>query len=392
MRIILTCNHSPWSPLGGGAQRSTHLLAGHLAAGGHDVTAVYTRHPRSKIAAPADVGYDVRWALSAAASGTGRARLQPLNTITIASEVRKLLRQAENPAIVHAQGEEAALIPIVLRRYHAFGTVSTIRHGYFPPELLERRSDARLSRIRRNVVHAKYALQSSLARRADVCTALSNHAAALAVRALDLPPEHVRVVPNGIDEHFFDVARGPGAPRGPLLYYGRFTSVRGFDTLLDTLAFLGEDCPETLLIGHSPEDFRSVAAVRQHGLAHRVRLLPWTTPEELANRLADASAAVFPSRHESFGNAIAEAMAAGTPVIATSAGAIPELIDEGRTGSLVRPDDPQALAAAIQQLRADPGRAEEMAELARRTMKDRFQFAHVIARYEAIYLEALARV
>jgi glycosyltransferase involved in cell wall biosynthesis len=121
------------------------------------------------------------------------------------------------------------------------------------------------------------------------------------------------------------------------------------------------------------------------GLGDRVAFVDWLEPRPLAALLARARAAVLPSREESFGNAIAEAMAVGCPVIATRVGSVPEIVDADRTGVLVPPDDPAALAEAIDALLADPDRAAALARAGREHVRARFTWDAVAASFEDLY-------
>ena len=100
---------------------------------------------------------------------------------------------------------------------------------------------------------------------------------------------------------------------------------------------------------------------------------------------------VLPSRSEAFPNAILEAMAAGLPIVASGVGGIVELIDDNRTGLLVAPDDPEALADRICRLMADPVRAARLGDAARAQARARYSFDRMVAAFESIYLTELAR-
>jgi glycosyltransferase involved in cell wall biosynthesis len=123
------------------------------------------------------------------------------------------------------------------------------------------------------------------------------------------------------------------------------------------------------------------------GIRSSLSIKDWMMPADLARVLSRASMAVLPSREESFGNAIAEAMATGVPVISTTAGSVPELITNGENGLLVPPDDPIALAAAIQALQRDPVYASAMGENAQTTIRERFTWSRVAQIFEAVYYE-----
>jgi glycosyltransferase involved in cell wall biosynthesis len=86
--------------------------------------------------------------------------------------------------------------------------------------------------------------------------------------------------------------------------------------------------------------------------------------------------------------AVLEAFAAGIPVVGTDLGGLPELVDDGRHGALVPPDDPRALADALESFTTDPERAYRMGASARASVEERFAPADHLERLETMYAEA----
>ena len=217
----------------------------------------------------------------------------------------------------------------------------------------------------------------------------SEHATARVSDAYRLDPTRRRVVPNGVAPAFLDAAWSRAARHGPLLFYGRMTEAKGVPTLVDALLRLGDAAPATTFVGRGP----LVDAMRRRlaPLGARIEWLGWLDPPALAARVASASMVVLPSREESFGNAMAETMAVGAPLVSTRAGSIPELVENGVTGLLVPPDDPRALAGAIAGLRDDPELAAELGEAARRRARDRLSWTAVARTFVSIYADLGAR-
>lgn len=116
-----------------------------------------------------------------------------------------------------------------------------------------------------------------------------------------------------------------------------------------------------------------------------VSFLDWAAPEELARRIASATAVVLPSFEESFGNTMAESLAVGAPLITSRVGSIPEIVQDGRTGWLVPPNDPAALAEALQQVLDHPVQAAERGARGRQDMLERFSWAKTAQRYAELY-------
>jgi glycosyltransferase involved in cell wall biosynthesis len=98
---------------------------------------------------------------------------------------------------------------------------------------------------------------------------------------------------------------------------------------------------------------------------------------------------VLPSHSESFGRVLIEAMAAGKPVIGTSVGGIPEIIEDGVTGLLVPPHSPEELAQAIIKILQNPEMARQMGEAGRRRAEERFSAKQYVTKIQAIYEELL---
>jgi glycosyltransferase involved in cell wall biosynthesis/GT2 family glycosyltransferase len=182
-----------------------------------------------------------------------------------------------------------------------------------------------------------------------------------------------------------------------LLYVGRVEPRKGVDTLLEAFVQVAAAVPEVRLriVGpvNTGESDQVGPWLRRHAGA------PWTDRVELAGRLdddevaaayAEADVVVLPSRFESFGLTIVEAMRRGRPVVSTTAGAIPEVVVDGVTGLLVTPGEPGALAAAVLELLRDPARADTMGRAGMARFRDRFTIDAAAARLDRVLERAVA--
>jgi len=387
MRLLLTVNFSPWSPYSGGGQWSTHNLACALAARGHAVTVVYTRALAERFGPSEPVPYTIVWAAFAGIRSRRQAPLRPLNALSVARSVSRLC-STERIDAVHGNGEEAAALGR-LRDRHRFAFVVTPRFPDYPAPMLRRQGPTRLERVQLALGHAKYLALGRAVRAADWVCPTSASAASMVRRAYNISSERTRVIPNGVAQPFMEAHRAERVcDDAPLVFFGRLAEGKGVDTLLDALGQLrstGAVVPRTLIIGRGdcrPALERQAEAL---GVATRVEFVDWMSPSSLAKHLAGAAAAVLPSREESFGNAAAEAMAAGCPIISTRVGAIGEFVDHGRTGTLVEPNQPAALGAAIAALMQNPADARAMAQAGRETIRSRYTWDAIAARFENCY-------
>ena len=173
-----------------------------------------------------------------------------------------------------------------------------------------------------------------------------------------LDPAVVHVAEPGVDAA--DLAPGT-ADGGELLCVGAVTPVKGHDVLLGALTMSGDLLVRCTWVGSLTRDRDYVQSLRDRladsGLADRVRLAGPRTGQDLAAAYAAADVLVLPSRAESYGMVVTEALARGLPVIAADVGGVPEALGFGadgtRPGLLVPPDEPRALAAALRDWMAD---------------------------------------
>jgi glycosyltransferase involved in cell wall biosynthesis len=129
--------------------------------------------------------------------------------------------------------------------------------------------------------------------------------------------------------------------------------------------------------------------VERYGLERFVEYIPRLSTDDLVRLYNSTQILVSPSLYEGFGLPAAEAMACGAAVIATTAGAFPEFIEDGRTGVLVPPGDADALAAAIRSLLADPQRCASMGAAASAHIRANFTWRRTARLTQALYEEVL---
>jgi glycosyltransferase involved in cell wall biosynthesis len=215
-------------------------------------------------------------------------------------------------------------------------------------------------------------VERALAWRASRVIAITRALARFQIERVGLPPEKVEVIHYGLDDLPAAWGTNPPDPVPPdarvLLAVCRLEPQKGVDVAIRAL----RDIPDVHLVvlGEGPQraELERMADERVHLLGRVPDVAAW---------LRRASALVHPARWEGFGLALLEAMLASLPVVATRVSSIPEIVADGQTGLLVPPDDPVALAAAVNAVLADPGaygepgRARALTEFSVARMADR---------------------
>ncbi len=201
-------------------------------------------------------------------------------------------------------------------------------------------------------------------------------------------PEQYRVIPNGVPLERFTLPRAP--VRGRILMVGRLAPPKRPDLAVRALAGVRAKVPQAELhvVGDGPlrPDAERLAA--ELGVGEAVRFLGYR--EDVPELLAEAECALLASDYEGCPLAIVEAMAAGVPVAATEAGGVAELVEPGRTGALGAHGNAEALAAALENVLADPERAAELGAEGRRVAEARLSLERMVERTVALYDELLA--
>lgn len=216
-------------------------------------------------------------------------------------------------------------------------------------------------------------------------------ASSLARTALDLAPEirpRLRVVPNGVDPERF--AEGTAFPHpGPyVLAVARLSHEKGIDVLLDAFARLRDLHVDLLVAGDGPE--RPTLEQQRDGLelGGRVHFLGTVDAERMPALHRGALLLACPSRWEGLPLVCLEAMAAGRAVVATAVDGTPDAVLAGESGLLVPPEDPGALAAALEVLLRDPQRRAALGARGHALVRERFTWDAVARRYLEVLTEA----
>lgn len=199
---------------------------------------------------------------------------------------------------------------------------------------------------------------------------------------------------NGVDERKFRPAEGVRADE-PLVVgtVGRLQEIKGQPVLVAAVARLLERLPEAArrlrvrLVGDGPLRATLEREIATRNLGNVVELAGERS--DVADVMRGFDVFVLPSLGEGISNTILEAMACGLPVVATAVGGNTELVAHGETGTLVPPNDADALAAALAAYLEDPALRRRHGNAARDVVERRFALERMVERYRALYRDAL---
>jgi len=222
------------------------------------------------------------------------------------------------------------------------------------------------------------------------------------VKEYPLLPGCVQAIRNGIDPDAFSAdpevgrrfRRSLNIPEETfvLLFVGRLTRVKGVDVLLAALARMEAPRPDLLVVGEGPEEAALMEEAKH--LQVPVRFLGWQDCVKPVFSAADAF--VLPSRYEGLPLVVAEAMAAGLPVVATAVCGTPEIVKDGETGILVPAENARALGQAISRLvKLSPAERRKMGAAGLERARSHFhvnrQTAEVLEVYSHLGIEVTSR-
>ena len=324
------------------------------------------------------------------------------------SELRHLIRR-ERPAVMHCtntfplispsayKAARAEGIPVVqsLRNYRLLcpsalflrdGKVCEDCLGKSVPWPSVQHSCYRDSRAASTVVASLTVLHRTIGtwrRDVDLYFTLTEFARRMFVEG-GIPAMRIAVKPNCVNPD-----PGPGTGRGGyVVFAGRLSSEKGIDTLLEAWKRLARPV-HLKIVGDGPLADRVKQAAESNP---NIEYLGRRPLPELLDVIGEAACLVMPSVwYETFGRTIIEAYSKGTPVIASRLGAMAELVEEGRTGSLFAAGDAADLAASVDRLLAEPTALARMREAARAEFEAKYTAAANYLQLIAIYERAIRR-
>lgn len=200
------------------------------------------------------------------------------------------------------------------------------------------------------------------------------------------------MIPNPIADDFFDIARREDPAR--VLFAGRLYALKGVRDLVEAIARVAQSRPVELALAGSLQDRAYVRELEETaarlGIADRVHFLGLLDETALRGEIARAAVLALPSCQETAPMVLAEAMAAGVPVVASSVGGVPFQVEDGKDGFLFEPGDVEALADRLVRLLADDALRQAFSAAAKARAAREYRAAEVARRTMNVYRAAAA--
>jgi glycosyltransferase involved in cell wall biosynthesis len=305
---------------------------------------------------------------------------------------RELRRRpvGERPDVVH--DNQTLGYGLLLLQRAGFPVLETVHH----PITVDRTHDVAAAKgIRKRLSTWRWysflRMQSRVIARLPALLTVSQNSLDDIVRDFGVPAERLTVVPVGVDAEVFVPPQAPRVPGRIVATASADVPMKGLVPLLEAVAKLRtERDVELVVVGRPRAGGAASRAVDRLGIADAVRFVSGVSEAELVDLFGSAEVAVVPSLYEGFSLPAVEAMACATPLVATTAGALPEVVGtDGETAVHVAPGDPEALAAAMGGLLDDPELARRIGDAGRRRVVERYTWRAVAERTVDWYRSSL---
>jgi glycosyltransferase involved in cell wall biosynthesis len=390
MRVLLLNYEYP--PLGGGAGVATQALARGMASRGVTVDVITAGHRD-------ECRSEVLW--------DGHAAEEGLLTVYRVKSSRAGIHQAGMGGAFSYLRSALPLVRARMRdeRYdivHVFFSLPTgamlpfLSLGGTPVIVSLRGSDVPgYDPHQRNVERAHRVLRPLtrwIWRRASRVVAVCESLGRLALRTE--PGLGYSVIPNGVDLTRFRPsarARSRHPKKVRCVAVARLVERKGIADLIQAIASLERGRYELEIVGSGPDEGRLKDLAQLLGVSHEVIFAGSVDRAVIPGRYRDADIFTLASWEEAFGNVFAEALASGLPVVGSTVGGIPELVEHGKNGFLVPPRSPIALAAAIRHLADHPELRAEIGRRNRAQAEANLSWARATTRYLSVYNGVLRR-
>ena len=350
------------------------------------------------------IDVDVRY-LGTEATTTGNVSVTPFAAWDVAAH-------ADDPGLAKALGPLSADIAMVSKRigsdlvhahtWYTFFAGFLAKTLYNTPLVVTVHSLEPKRPWKREQLGNGYELSTWMERtgieNADKVIAVSTEMRRDIIELYDVDPERVVVVYNGVDVDKYRPASAPEVRRkygieGPFaLFVGRISRQKGIDVLLHAAGHIAGGL--TLVLAATSPDTPGLKAEVEAAVEanpHVIWINEMVDEPSLIGLYSEADLFVCPSVYEPFGIINLEAMACGTPVVASAVGGITESVADGETGILVPPERPEELAEAINRLAADADLRKRFAQAGRQRVVDLFSWSTIARQTLDLYHSVTAR-
>jgi glycosyltransferase involved in cell wall biosynthesis len=270
--------------------------------------------------------------------------------------------------------------------------VTSIHHPISVDRKIELDASGGLARLSKRRWYGFVRMQARVARRvalAGPVITVSESSRRDIYRDFRLCPGSVGIVPLGVDTRIFHPRATPRVPGRIVAVASAESPVKGLPVLLRAVAKVATERDVRLtVVGKVAAGGPTMRLIAELSLADRVRFVSGLSDDDLAGLLASAETAVVPSLYEGFSLPAVEHMASGTPLVASRAGALPEVT--GDAAELVTPGDPEELAAALRRLHDSPRERERLSRAAWLRVQERFAWPAVAQATADRYRQAIA--
>ena len=265
--------------------------------------------------------------------------------------------------------------------------VTSIHHPITVDKRLDLAERGRLERLNKSRWYGFVRMQGRVARRAGPLISVSESSKTDICRDFRVQPSSVHIVPLGVDTRLFRPHDDSRIPGRIVTVISADSPLKGLPTLLRAVSKLATDRDVHLVVVGTPASATRRQAA-QLDLAARVTFMNGLPDDAYARLLASAEMAVIPSMYEGFSLPAVEHMASGTPLIASRAGALPEVT--GDAAVLVSPGDAEELAAALRTLHDSEADRARRAAAGLARVRERFAWPAVAAATVALYRQVIS--
>jgi glycosyltransferase involved in cell wall biosynthesis len=269
--------------------------------------------------------------------------------------------------------------------------VTSIHHPISVDRRIDLASAGRLAALNKRRWYGFVRMQARVARRvarSGPLITVSESSKLDICRDFRVRPEHVHIIPLGVDTRVFRPRSSPRVPGRIVAVASADSPIKGIATLLRAVGKLATDTNAHLVIVGKPAPATERLAA-QLSLADRVTFTHGLSDETFSALLASAETAVVPSLYEGFSLPAVEHMASGTPLVASRTGALPEVT--GDAAVLVTPGEDEELAAVLRRLHDSPAERAALAERALRRVGERFAWPAVARATVEQYLHTMGQ-